>query len=102
VNLIDRALSRRLIGPKAEQLGPVAKPIARYVVVSDFDDQLRLQRLPFAAALRAPAAGPARRLQEFPTTPREFVWTEEQKKWHEELKRAIKEAEGQENDADEE
>ena len=40
----------------------MAKPVARNVVVSDLDHQLRLERLPFAAALRAPAAGPARRL----------------------------------------
>ena len=58
-NLMDRALSRGLIRPKAEKLGPVAKPIARYVVISDLDDQLRTQRFPFAAPLSAPATGPA-------------------------------------------
>ena len=37
----------------------MAEPVARHMVVSDLDDQLRLERLPFAAAFRAPAAGPA-------------------------------------------
>jgi hypothetical protein len=40
--------------------------------------------------------------QEWPSEPLEFVWTEEQQKWYEELKQAIKRAEGQENNADEE
>ena len=62
MDLIDRALPGRLVGPKAEQLGPMAEPVARHVVVSDLDDQLRPQRFPFAAALRAPAARPTRRL----------------------------------------
>src|SRR3984885_12334121 len=61
-DLIDRALPGWFVGPKAEQLGPMAEPVARHVVVPDLDDQLRPQRLPFAAALRAPAARPARRL----------------------------------------
>jgi hypothetical protein len=39
--------------------------------------------------------------QEFPTTPLEFTWTEEQQKLHEELRQAIEEAERQENNADE-
>src|SRR6202167_4618654 len=40
----------------------MAEPIARHVVVSDLRHQLRPQRLPFAAALLAPAAGAAGRL----------------------------------------
>jgi hypothetical protein len=40
----------------------MAKPVARDVVESDLDNQLRPKRLPFAAAFRAPAAGPTRRL----------------------------------------
>src|ERR1700751_1693674 len=55
-DLIDRALSRRLVGPEGQQLCPVGKPTTRYVIVSDLDDQLRPQRLPFAASLRAPPA----------------------------------------------
>jgi hypothetical protein len=37
----------------------VAEPIAGHVVVTHFDNEFRPQRLPFAAALRAPTAGPA-------------------------------------------
>ena len=61
-DLIDSALARRLVGPEAHELGAMAEPVARHMVVSDLDDQLRPQRLPFAAALRAPAARAARRL----------------------------------------
>ena len=39
-DLIDRALSRRLVGPEAEELGPVSEPIARHVIVSHLDHQL--------------------------------------------------------------
>jgi Family of unknown function (DUF5681) len=38
--------------------------------------------------------------QEFPSEPIEFVWTEEQKKLHQELKQAIEEAEREQNDAE--
>ncbi len=40
--------------------------------------------------------------QEFPTTPQEFVWTEEQQKLYDELGQAIERAERQENNADDE
>lgn len=36
--LVDRALSRRLVWPPLKKLSPVAEPIAGYIVVSDFDD----------------------------------------------------------------
>ena len=58
---------------------------------------LRLDR---EAELVDRAAAPE--FQEWPTTPLEFVWTEEPQKLHDELRQAIKEAEGQENNADEE
>jgi hypothetical protein len=51
-----------LSDPQRSSLAPVAKPVARHVIVSDLDHQFRPQRLPFAAALRAPAARPAGRL----------------------------------------
>ena len=63
-DLIDRALPGRLVGPKAEQLGSMAEPVARHVVVPDLDDQLRLQRalireppLSARSACRSTAAG---------------------------------------------
>src|SRR6476660_7573414 len=59
-DLIERALSRRLIGPPAEQMRAMPKAIAREVVVLNFDDQLRPQRLPLGAAFRAPATRAAR------------------------------------------
>jgi hypothetical protein len=61
-DLVDRALARQLVWPSAEQLGPVAEPIAGHVVVSHLNNELWPQRLPFDAALRAPTARPARGL----------------------------------------
>ena len=61
-DLLEGALLWRLVGTKAHEFGAVAEAAARDVVVAHLDDNLRLHRLPFAGALGAPAARPARRL----------------------------------------
>lgn len=55
--LIKRTLSRCLIRPPSQQFCPMSETAARDMVEPHFDDQIRTQRFPFAAALRAPAAG---------------------------------------------
>src|SRR4051812_29657295 len=60
-DLIHRALLRRLVRSPAEKLRAVAEPPLGEVVVLNFDDQLRVERFPFAAALGAPARRAARR-----------------------------------------
>ena len=61
-DLLEGALLWRLVGTKAHEFGAVAEAAARDVVVAHLDYNLRLHRLPFAGALGAPAARPARRL----------------------------------------
>src|SRR3546814_3858607 len=61
LELLHPALSRRLVRAPAQQAGSVPESIARDLVVGHFDDELRLQRLPLAASLGAPAAGAAGR-----------------------------------------
>ena len=62
LDLVHRALPRRFVGAIANDLRPVAKTAAGKMIVGDFNDDLRIDRLPFAASLRAPTARPARRV----------------------------------------
>src|SRR5262249_52503415 len=62
LDLVQRALLRRLVGTPAHQPGTVAEAIAGKVVVADFHHELRLERLPLGRALGRPAARPARRV----------------------------------------
>src|SRR5262245_16151859 len=62
LDLIESALFRRLVGTPAQQTRAVPKALAREIVIATLDHELRLQRLPFARALRRPAAGPSRRV----------------------------------------
>src|SRR5215471_4204869 len=61
-NLLEGALPRRLVWTKAKQLSSMTEAIAGNVVVADLDNDFRFERLPFAGALSAPAARPARGL----------------------------------------
>ena len=60
-DLLEGALFRRFVGAEADQLGAVAEAVAGDMIVAHLDHELRLHRLPFAAALGAPAARSARR-----------------------------------------
>src|SRR5438094_5806148 len=71
LHLVHGALARRLVRTPAQELGAVAEPAAREMIVADLHHQLRRERLPLARALRAPptrtpwrAAGEARGLDE--------------------------------------
>src|SRR5690349_9632332 len=55
LNLIERALRRRLVGPPAQKLRAMAKTVIADVIVAYLRNQLRRQGLPFARAFRAPA-----------------------------------------------
>src|SRR6266536_1884947 len=59
--LIQSAILRELVRPPAQESGPMAKASAGKMIVAHLHHQLRLQRLPLAAALRAPSARAARR-----------------------------------------
>ena len=61
-DLLEGALARRLVGPPAQETGPVAKPAAADMVIANLDDQFEPQRLPFSGALGAPATGASRRV----------------------------------------
>ena len=60
LDLLERALMRRLIWTPAHQLRSVAKSIPGDMVEPHLNDELRSQRLPFPASLGAPAARTAR------------------------------------------
>jgi hypothetical protein len=60
-DLIHRALPRRLIWPPAQEFRPVAKALPGEMIVSNFDDEPRLERLPLCRAAGRPSARPARR-----------------------------------------
>ena len=60
LDLLERALMRRLIWTPAHQLRSVAKSIAGDMVEPYLNDELRSQRLPFPTSLGAPAARTAR------------------------------------------
>src|SRR5215208_6867849 len=55
--LVEPALPRRLVRPPAQQCGAVPEPAFGHMVEADFDDEFGAERLPFAGALGAPAAG---------------------------------------------
>src|SRR5579884_3434395 len=57
LHLRHPALIRALVRPPAQVLGAVAETAAGEVVILHFHHQLRRQRLKFAGALGAPAAG---------------------------------------------
>src|SRR5687767_4481529 len=61
-DLLEGALARGLVGPPADQPGPVPEAVAGDLVVADLDHQFGRQRDPFAGALGAPAAGAAGRV----------------------------------------
>jgi hypothetical protein len=54
--LIHQASFRIFIRTPAQQLGPVPEALSGKVIVPHLDDEIRLQRLPLAGALGAPAA----------------------------------------------
>src|SRR3954453_5408178 len=54
-HLLHRALARPLFRPPAQELRAVAETALREIVVLDFADQLRPQRLPFRAFLARPS-----------------------------------------------
>ena len=54
--LVERALMGTLVGTPPQQFYAMAKAIARHMIEADFDDEFRLQSLPLAATLGAPAA----------------------------------------------
>src|SRR5688572_10573836 len=62
LDLLHRALARRLVRAPAKEGRAVTEAAAAEVVVADFDDELGVERLPFGAALRAPAARAAGRV----------------------------------------
>src|SRR5260370_6240429 len=71
LDLRERAETRRLVGPPAQELRAVTKAAAREVIVTDLAHEPRRQRLPLGVASSAPAtgtagsaAGEARRLDE--------------------------------------
>src|SRR5207302_5548036 len=53
-------LTRRLVGPPAQEAGPVAEASSREVIVANLDHELGRERLPLPRPLRAPSTGPAR------------------------------------------
>src|ERR1041385_973338 len=62
LQLVQRALTRRLVGAPAQDGGAVAETLAAEMVVADFHHQLRLQWAPLRGALGRPAARAARRV----------------------------------------
>src|SRR6185369_10532344 len=60
--LIELALSRRLVGPPAQDGGAVPKALAAEMIVANLDHEFWLQRTPFCRTLGRPPARPARRI----------------------------------------
>src|SRR5687768_2730629 len=56
VHLIHVALAGRLVGTPAYKFRPVAKSSTGKMVVGDFDDELWVERFPFAGTFGRPAA----------------------------------------------
>src|SRR5205085_119230 len=61
-DLVKRAVFGAFVGSPAQEGRAVPEAPARHVIVAHLHDQLRLQRHPFAASLRRPAARAARRI----------------------------------------
>src|SRR5438552_13545910 len=61
-DLIHRALARRLVRAPPHQPRAVPEAVAAEMIVTNLDDELGPERLPFAGAFGRPAAGAARRL----------------------------------------
>src|SRR5712672_2969176 len=62
LDLLEGALAWRLIRPPAQETGSVAEPTAADMIITNFDDEFRSQRLPLSGALGAPPAGTSRRV----------------------------------------
>src|SRR4051794_40616852 len=60
LQLIQRALPRRLVGPPAQDGGAVAETVAAEMIVADLDHQLGFQRAPLRGTFGGPAARAAR------------------------------------------
>jgi hypothetical protein len=58
--LIECALSWRLIRPPTYEVGAVPEPVAGHMIITDLDHQLWPQRLLFGRPFHTPGAGPAR------------------------------------------
>src|SRR5260370_9359269 len=69
LDLLERALTRRLVRTPSQQPGAVAEPAAAHVIVAHLADQLRAQRLPLAGTLSAPPARPPGPLAGQPARP---------------------------------
>src|SRR5271155_2442525 len=62
LDLLEGALTRRLVGTPAQEPGAMAEPAAADMIVANFDDQFWAHWLPFCGALGAPPAGASRRV----------------------------------------
>lgn len=62
LDLLECALARCFVWPPPQEFCSVPEAVASDMVEANLDDQLRLYRLPFTAALGAPTARTARRL----------------------------------------
>src|SRR3954469_6519000 len=62
LQLIQRALPRRLVRTPAQDRGAVAETFAAEMIVTDFDDQLGFQRTPLRGTFGGPAARAPRRV----------------------------------------
>src|SRR5437588_4629053 len=60
--LIEDALSRRLVGPPAQDGGAVAESFAAEMIVANLDHEPWLQRTPLCRTLGRPSARAARRI----------------------------------------
>ena len=62
LDLLEGALAWCLVRPPAQETGAVAEPTAADMIITNFDDELRSQRLLLSGALGAPPAGTSRRV----------------------------------------
>src|SRR2546423_15179005 len=60
LQLIERASARRLVAAPATELSSMSKPVALHMIVRNFDDQLRTDRLPRQVLSLAPTTLSAR------------------------------------------
>src|SRR5690349_18200378 len=58
-DLLHRALLGYLVRPPAQQLGAMSETLTGDMVKTNLDHELGPERFPFAATVRAPAAGTA-------------------------------------------
>src|SRR6476659_2218931 len=62
LDLIHGALARRFIGAVADDLRSMTEPAAGEMIVGHLDDDLRIDRFPFAGSFRTPTTRSARRV----------------------------------------